>query len=265
MRYEDLVSDPENVMRKLCDELNIEYQDMTNYGQRIESMSNYQIVGMGDATSLRKHTKPEKKFIDDWPQFLDTSQKVYYAKSWLKGIGKELFTDLGYSYDDAMSILESKPVDDKEVHSTWDLISDPELSYDRIKQQETKDLEHSAPARIFRIKDNNSNTHPSPIVKVWECRFGSNKGNKFLFHADGTYEQFFAKKNSSILGKYSTDESVTPHRIDLEIEEHHAGNEGTTLGIFEIQDEILAIAIGTENKERIIDTDNYHYWYEQPD
>ncbi len=260
VRYEELVLNPEQELQRLCQELNIEYQDMSDYGARIQPMTNYQIVGLGDATTLRRHSRPVNSYIDDWPQYLDTSQKVYYAKSWLHGMGREIFEDLDYSYDDALDIVSAMEVNRDEIYATWDLISDPELSYEKEQLQQEKDLLNT-PKPDYKIRVVDNPTVISSIVSVWECRYGINKGNIIIFHPDGFFQQTIVKKKGAIAGRYNIDELSNPHGIDLHIEEHFVGKEGVLRGIFEVEEDTLRLGYGQENQERMVDIEQYNYWY----
>lgn len=266
VRYEDLVSSPEATIRRLCEFIGVFYEEqMINYGQRIKGMSSIELVGSGDVRTLCKHNKPVTDYTDNWPDLLSTSESVFFAKCAMHEWGKNLFDDLGYSYNEAMNILNELPFNEDEIHVTWNLISDIELSDEIKNKQAGIDKIHSLlkPKKIPILKKVKVKRIDSSIVNVWECRYGVLKGLMYAFNADGTFERVFTPIDGVMKGTYSIDDSVTPHLIDLNVIEHHAGeaNLGIWKGIFEVEGNLLKIRYNPVNKPRWEDTSEYYYRY----
>lgn len=266
VRYEEMAVNPEKVLKELCQKIEICFEDsMVNYGQRIKNMSGFDIVGTGDVTTLCKHSSPVSKYIDNWPEFLDTSQKVYFAKCWLEDVGREVYEGLGYSYDETMKILNTKQMNENEIYASWDLVSDIELSLEkRIMQQEKeKRLNINKPA-LAGLKEVKERTIDSPIVGEWKCKYGILQGTIFIFNADRTFfRQHDEKVGFTVLGNYSIDKSRIPYHIDLDVKEHFAGsaNLRTYRGIFEIEDDMLKINYNYLTDDRWTNPDDYKYYY----
>ncbi len=103
VKYEDIANSPETTIKRLCEQLNIRYEaNMINYNFHFSS------TNFGDPNNIYVHNKPVKKYLDSWLDKLDTSQKIYIAKSYLNELGRETVTQLGYCYDELLQQLDSK-------------------------------------------------------------------------------------------------------------------------------------------------------------
>lgn len=105
LRYEDLVSQPEGVIRSMCKSINLDYHpEMLNYAQKEAP------VGlMGDAINVHKHDKPVSEYSDKWIKLFNRPDYLYVATSYLDGLGPDLLQKMGYSYDEIKTQLGVTP------------------------------------------------------------------------------------------------------------------------------------------------------------
>jgi Sulfotransferase family len=106
VRYEELVSDPESTMLNLCAELNLTYEpSILKYGDKVRLNSSFV-----DPKSIYKHDRPVKDYIQSWPEYLDSCEKVRMARAYLQLLGEETVEGLGYSYREInASLARLKP------------------------------------------------------------------------------------------------------------------------------------------------------------
>jgi hypothetical protein len=96
LRYEEFVGAPEDVTRKLCERLGIDYREaMVEYSDR-EPVKGF----MQDRTGIQQHDRPTDARIDSWRQMLTDPTQIHFAQSYLRALGAETFARLGYDYDE---------------------------------------------------------------------------------------------------------------------------------------------------------------------
>lgn len=101
VHYEQLVSEPEKTVGDLCVKLDLTYDpSMLEYGSKVHLNSSFV-----DPKSIYKHIRPVKDYVANWPQYLDTPEKVQMAQAYLKLIGKDTVEGLGYSYVEIEALL----------------------------------------------------------------------------------------------------------------------------------------------------------------
>lgn len=102
IRYEDLVSQPEDTLSKISDYLNIPYEETCiNYGNSPKAQ------GLGDPLGVVKYSKPSLDSLDKWAEvFVNDDKKL----SFMRKIANELDPDdlkiLGYDYNKLWYPLE---------------------------------------------------------------------------------------------------------------------------------------------------------------
>ena len=96
IRYEDLVSRPEQVLKNLSKRLRLTFPDnVHNYRKDILPPSKF-----GDKTGSLEHDKPHATHSQKWRKTLDTSMLKNFARQYLEYLGPYLITEMGYSYHD---------------------------------------------------------------------------------------------------------------------------------------------------------------------
>lgn len=95
IHYEQLVSNPEEEMEKLCNFLGIDYEEgLHKYGDYLDSPKGmmYASMGVGDPL-LFDYTQPHSESINSWKEILDKREVEMYCRV----LGARIFHDLGYS------------------------------------------------------------------------------------------------------------------------------------------------------------------------
>ncbi len=216
-KYEDVATQPEAVLRRICDYVGLEYEpQMPNYGNRINGVPEMDVVGMGDATTLYKHNAPVDTYVDNWPNFIRSAQDLYFARSCMQDLGTSVFDDLGYSYQTAWAKLSSMTDKNGEISVDWRLISHIEPDPDLVELHEADNGEESLSAAIP-----SDSTAPKPaetgsVISEWLCKHGTLAGVKYVFNSDGTFELSYPAINVGVKGKYTIDETQSPSIITLE-------------------------------------------------
>ena len=121
LRYEDLVSNPDQYAQEICEFLGISYEsEIVNYGAKHSKVNK----GLGDPIGLSKDTRPNDKGISRWARELAIDQKKYdLVKSLLSKIDREDLLTYGYNpnsiwqaVEDALQ--ENQTINNKSKHSS---------------------------------------------------------------------------------------------------------------------------------------------------
>jgi len=102
----------------------------------------------------------------------------------------------------------------------------------------------------------------SKIVGKWQITVGVLAGFTYEFKSNGSFTGEFPMYGIKFAGTYKTDESVTPHHVDLDVKEHNQGDIGKGLvqGIFEVDGDMLKMKLNEPNKGRWTDPSAYVYY-----
>ncbi len=95
LRYEQLVSEPREEIKKLCSFLGIDYEDgLEKYGDYLDTSKGtmYTSMGVGDPF-LHSHREPHLESINSWKEVLNKKEVEMYCRV----LGARIFHDLGYS------------------------------------------------------------------------------------------------------------------------------------------------------------------------
>jgi hypothetical protein len=104
--YEDLVSSPEDSVRKLCDFLGIQFDmAMLDY-----SNTPAPVGRMNDPVGIHRHTKPSTMSLDKWKELGADTQLRSFAFSYLDELGDETVRGLGYDPERLRTELNKQPV-----------------------------------------------------------------------------------------------------------------------------------------------------------
>ena len=103
VHYEQLVSEPEMVIRSLCDYLEISYSDeMLDYGNREAPRGRF-----GDNVGINRHKKPVSDSINSWRKNLTSPTLRQYAVDYLHRLGHDTVARMGYDFDAIASTLNT--------------------------------------------------------------------------------------------------------------------------------------------------------------
>lgn len=132
IKYEDLVKNPVNITKMLCDKLDLIYEPgMLNYGDNIGVLPGRLV----DPKSIHKHSRPVDDYVEAWRTDFESPQFRALAFEFLTYLGSELINSFSYSYKDLLNefggnIKSNKPV------ASWDLLMS--LKSDRTLSQRWK-------------------------------------------------------------------------------------------------------------------------------
>ncbi|MGB4205295.1 MAG: sulfotransferase [Bacteroidales bacterium] len=112
--YEELVTNPEEVLSKVCNYLNLEFEKETiNYKRHIDSIWNF-----GDQNTVNLKSSPDSIHINHWQKNLNNPQVWRIVNDYIQFLGKNTINVAGYLYDEILNILEiNKPNIDIEKNS----------------------------------------------------------------------------------------------------------------------------------------------------
>ncbi len=106
VRYEDLVKDPESWFEKICDYIEIPFeQDAIDYGNKQKEEERPQ--GLGDPIGVKQHTRPTTKSVKKWAQELATDPaKLALMQRVISQVDPADLETLGYPIDTLWKPLE---------------------------------------------------------------------------------------------------------------------------------------------------------------
>ena len=94
VRYEDLISEPDDTVRGLCEFLGIEYDAaMLDYSDTPAPVGR-----MNDPVGIHRHTGPSKESLERWMELGADAQLRTFAISYLDALGDTLVAELGYDF-----------------------------------------------------------------------------------------------------------------------------------------------------------------------
>ncbi len=97
IHYEDLVTDPETEIRRLCQQIHLPFQkSMIEYGKSEKLMGRY-----GDQEQINRFTKPVKSSLEKWVTHLTSGPElITFATDYLNTLGEQTVTNMGYSFSE---------------------------------------------------------------------------------------------------------------------------------------------------------------------
>jgi len=96
VRYEDLVANPDTQVRKLCEQLDIEFAPhMLDYSQTPEAKG-----FMTDRVGVQQRSRPTADSLDKWKDALSDPQQAEWSLGYLEDMGPELVGRMGYDYEE---------------------------------------------------------------------------------------------------------------------------------------------------------------------
>jgi len=107
VRYEDLVSDPEMHMKRICEALELEFEpDMIEYGKKKKPEQK----GLGDPIGVSQHNRPVTSSVQKWvPPVLENPKKEQMIRKMIQACDPDDFKTLGFSMNELMDPLDNPP------------------------------------------------------------------------------------------------------------------------------------------------------------
>lgn len=113
VRYEDLITDPEQICKQISDYLDISYES-----RMIEGFSQTMLRGRyGDPSGTKFYMSLSSEPLERWKRVLATPLRKAWCRKYLEWIGEERLSIMGYDWDELNSELESIPVKPKKLVS----------------------------------------------------------------------------------------------------------------------------------------------------
>ena len=108
LKYEDLVKNPEDWMRKLCDYLELSYEEsMIDYGGNVDQ--NAANSGLGDPIGAGKHSRPTGDYVHGWAAEVSANQeKLRLLQTMINSLDAIDLEAIGYPFDTIWSPLEKE-------------------------------------------------------------------------------------------------------------------------------------------------------------
>lgn len=101
VHYENLVNQPEKLIKELCDYLEIEYHSTI-----LEKFGKINIKGIMGDKKCYNSDKIFKDSIYKWKKFFATPLRKKFAKNYLNYLGEEVISIMGYDYKSIMREIE---------------------------------------------------------------------------------------------------------------------------------------------------------------
>jgi len=161
VRYEDLVTAPEDTVRALCEFLRIEFDAaMLNYSDTPAPVGR-----MNDPVGIHQHTKPSTGSLDKWAQLGADSQLRHFALQYLEVLGDTTVNELGYDSADLRSRIEQTKIEKPARHVyPWKLAITPQRRWSLRN--------HIASAYILAAQDRGRLAGIGATLKLLWKRFG---------------------------------------------------------------------------------------------
>lgn len=100
--YEDILKDPNNEIERICNWIGIDFSsEIIDYGYKDQCEWN-----LGDKNEIDKNLRPVLKYGDKWEQSLKNPQIWRITKEYFSLLGRETFTQMGYSFTQIEQTLE---------------------------------------------------------------------------------------------------------------------------------------------------------------
>jgi len=104
VKYEELVENPEKELTQLCDYIGIDYsEEMLSYTFRERDYGR-----LGDRKGIAQHSKPSTESTSKWVNVFQEYSNYIFAKNYLKYLGTDLFSNLGYDYKETEEKISLK-------------------------------------------------------------------------------------------------------------------------------------------------------------
>lgn len=114
VHYEDLVQDPEQTIRDLCNNLNLRFDSaMLQYGSQPRPAGRF-----GDPHRVNQHDTVVRDYADQWSMNLVEMGLLDYTREYLTHLGNDVLSTLGYSAAEINSSLQQ----------SWQAFSRPDQS-----------------------------------------------------------------------------------------------------------------------------------------
>jgi len=120
LHYESLVAEPEATLKRLCDELALEFQPGMLRYRGSEKLAG----GFGDPVTVDAHDRPVGDYAEQWRDLAGDPQRRHIAHAYLDALGDPLLQQLGYD-PEALRAALGKPPRIRGDIIPWERLIDP--------------------------------------------------------------------------------------------------------------------------------------------
>jgi hypothetical protein len=123
LKYENLVEQPENIVKELCGFLGVSFDaEMLDYSDTPAPVGR-----MNDPVGIHRHTRPSTESLDKWKEMGSDEQLRTFALSYLSVLGDDLVEALGYDAAELRGEIEETSVKEPIRHIyPWELAIRPQ-------------------------------------------------------------------------------------------------------------------------------------------
>lgn len=116
VRYEELITSPEDILKKITTFLDIDFSShIINYGR--QDLPRWKF---GDQNGVYVHEAPNSENAQEWSSHIDGPQTWRLMNEYLHALGRDLVEEMGYSFDEFQQVLlDHRP--QKQLHFTVSL------------------------------------------------------------------------------------------------------------------------------------------------
>ena len=120
VRYEDLVQQPQETMRGICEKLALDYEpEIVEYGGGGAQEKKWTF---GDQGTVYEERQPVTDRIDRWKGVLSQSAcRKKWAEAYLNALGRETVEAMGYPFDELKGAVRALHAPKDSVAITWDM------------------------------------------------------------------------------------------------------------------------------------------------
>ncbi|EIC23455.1 sulfotransferase family protein [Thiorhodovibrio frisius] len=116
IRYEDMVSEPEATFRSIMEYLELPFEE-----EMVDSFPEVKLSGrMGDPTGTRQYFALSDEPLSKWKKGFCNPVRKQWARSYLRWLGTERLSTMGYDHDSIMAELDAIPQQMKNLG--WDVL-----------------------------------------------------------------------------------------------------------------------------------------------
>ena len=113
VKYENLLSTPEDELQSLCKYLDLSYND-----ELLSNFSNTKLQGThGDPTGIIQYNYINKEPIEKWKKTIKNPIRKAWCQYYLKWIGEERLREIGYNLDELLTEIKGIPFTIDMFHS----------------------------------------------------------------------------------------------------------------------------------------------------
>ncbi|RMD58848.1 sulfotransferase [Candidatus Parcubacteria bacterium] len=127
VRYEELVTNPEQCVQTLCEKLELDYRaDMLAYGNASEVQGR-----MGDQIGIHRYERPVTANLNKWHNLAGSPQWRHFALAYLETLGEKTIEEMGYTFAELKQVIEDGHASSGVPILPWHIAIRPQETWSR--------------------------------------------------------------------------------------------------------------------------------------